>query len=648
MVGAALAALTLMFVGCKKEEPAPNQPAPVRAVVDGGRAEHYFDVPFPSDGLLTAAGTPDLSGFPQAISSPTSGVIEGWAKRIEQTSVGFGVNTPAYFRFEDPLSLPLGTAGELNDPVLWLALDGSGELLPLTLRFVQDPAGDTFYGPNTLAAAPILGSPPRAGVRYAVVVTDQAGAMAPAGYEPDPDVVAALDDLGFNGNIAVATTFTTADTTGELRSLAADVDSQTHDWSNVGFERVISLRYEQGTTPSGKASTLSIATLESGEQRTTYLAPSEGAEAHTTDLLDWPMAVYEGTISTYNYQGLAQRPYMSPSLGHLGDVENYSGWMDFDASGLLSSPELEPMRITIQLPKNGDGSVAEDAPVVIFDHGTSGHAYNIVQRRSIEDNGLALATRFADAGFAVIGRDASLYGVRYPLIDEGHGGSLGFYNIVNAPAFRDNQRQTALDGYVVRRFVDEGLNDALPSGSVNPSRVRRMGHSLGSVTSNLGVAMTPDDYEAVLLSGTGGVFLHYFFDTGLLQDIDPSTIALLFPLFGAQAPEQVTTTTILGAVLGLDEAAWDHLDRLHPAAMLFQWQMDPSDPMAVARDETAPITMVVAPGDWQTPDFTAYALADAMPSATVVHCEALGSYDPHYCLWREQEGFDALEAWLAE
>ena len=45
------------------------------------------------------------------------------------------------------------------------------------------------------------------------------------------------------------------------------------------------------------------------------------------------------------------------------------------------------------------------------------------------------------AGWAVVGRDADLYGQRYPLIDEGFGASLGFYNVVNPPAFRDNLRR---------------------------------------------------------------------------------------------------------------------------------------------------------------------------------------------------------------
>ena len=57
---------------------------------------------------------------------------------------------------------------------------------------------------------------------------------------------------------------------------------------------------------------------------------------------------------------------------------------------------------------------------------------------------------------------------------------------------------------------------------------------------------------------------------------------------------------------------------------------------------------VIAPGDYQTPDFTAEALASAHPDATTSICNALADYDPHHCLWREAEGWALLDAWLAE
>jgi hypothetical protein len=77
--------------------------------------------------------------------------------------------------------------------------------------------------------------------------------------------------------------------------------------------------------------------------------------------------------------------------------------------------------------------------------------------------------------------------------------------------------------------------------------------------------------------------------------------------------------------------------------------MDPSDPMSVARDIHTPAFVVIAPGDKQTPDFTAEALAQptALQRATVRTCEATSDYDPHQCIWREAAGPALLAEWLA-
>jgi hypothetical protein len=74
--------------------------------------------------------------------------------------------------------------------------------------------------------------------------------------------------------------------------------------------------------------------------------------------------------------------------------------------------------------------------------------------------------------------------------------------------------------------------------------------------------------------------------------------------------------------------------------------MDPSDPMSVARDEQLPATVFIGIGDHQVPNFTSYALATALPDATVITLEASWDYDPHMVLHRETEGHDVLSDWL--
>lgn len=623
-------------------------PAPTAsAIVDEARPEHFFDVPFPSDAMLDEERHPVLEGFPLPEVQLTSDVLGGWLERLHRNAHGFANNGSAYFRFTGPLELPDHTDALVTDDVFLVALDGS-ERLPVDLHFVADPLGDPLWGENTLAVTPRLGHPPRSGAPYAAVVmaSDQVGPAE--GWEAPPEVSAALARQGIRGQVAVSTTFTVQAATQELRALFADADTRLPDFSGVELRRVTRIAYAEGETPSGNQATAFTAFYEDGGSEVTYLSYDPG-EVFDLDLGDgWPMVVYEARIPTLNYQDRDDRPYMSPGLATIGDVDRYTGWIEHDGAGaVVSEPWTEPMRITISLPKGPDGRVRSDAKILLWDHGTAGHAYEIVHRASAMDDGLAVATVLAEEGWATIGHDASLYGQRFPLVDAGFtDGSLGFYNIVNLPAFRDNQRQTAVDGHVLLRFAQQALPDLLPQGGVDVGRIRHGGHSLGSVTANLGLAGDPDAYDAGYLSGTGGVFTEYFFATGLLDGLDPELVPALFGLFGVAAPDVVTTTSIAGAVLGLPEEAWENVDRSHPFFTVFQWTMDPSDPMAVARDETLGTTLQINPGDHQTPDFTAEALGLAQPYATVRHCHARGGYDPHQCLWREAEGREILREWL--
>lgn len=647
--------LPLLLLSACKADPAPQdgQATGVPAIWDASRGEHYFDVPFPRSELLDEDGFPDLTGFPTTEAGIAGPVVDGWARRLELTANGFGNNTAAYFRFEGPLELPTTTNGSLEDPVLLVDL-ATSELIPLELRFIEDPAGDPFYAANTLALAPALGHPPASGASLAAVVMRSAGAESPEGYTLPSEVSEALDVAGVSGEVAVATAFTIQDVTGQLQALAADVDARVDAdfFADVQLARVAGLEIRQTTTESGEDTTAVTTVFEDGERRTAYayFLDDEEEGSHDVDFGDeWPLAIYEGEIPILNYSGLEGAPYMSPGFTHITDTDEYTGWIDFAGGELLSEPDVEWMRITVGLPKDADGEPMGEVPVVIYDHGTAGQAYNAHQRVKKSDRGDEIAARFADAGWGLIGRDAALYGTRYPLIDEGYsGGSLGFYNIVNPPAFRDNQRQTAIEGHTLRRFLELGLNDALPAGTVDPTKVRRMGHSMGSVTTNLGAVAAPEDTSEVYLSGTGGVFILYFLETGLLGGFDEATLASLFTLFGADMPEEVTTEALLGAALELPEEAWPNLDRLHPVSTLFQWTMDPSDPMAVARDQSASSYILRGVGDYQVPNFTTDALAEALPDATVVDCEADGDYDPHSCLYRTQTGWDSVSDWLAE
>ncbi len=658
--------LTLLLLACGHKH-VDDSALTVPVIVDPARPDHYFDVPFPSDDLLTADGVPQIHGFPVAPQPLAAGIVGGWATRIGMTVHGFANNGPAYFRFGGvPEFVQTATGADFGafdldgvptDPVVLVAMDGS-EQLPLTLRFVSDPHGDPFYGEDTLALAPKIGHTMKSATRYAAVILDE-GVTAPDGYTVPDGVVEALQAAGITRAPVAATVFTTENSLGEMQALFADADTRIPDlgWDAVRWKHVVAMDFVQGQSPSGNDATIFTATYEDGTTAVTYLSPTgdpaDGVKA--VDLATWPVAVYEASLPLPNYSRLEDRPYMSPGLATLNDTDRYTGWIDFDgfpdSARPVNAPDTESVRIVLSLPRDGADALIPDDPLVVWDHGTSGQAYHMVQRTNNRDDALGLATIQQAAGVAMLGHDAPLYGTRYPLIDEGYGGTLGFYNIVNLPAFRDNQRQTAVDGHMIRKFAEENLNATLTAsgiaGSIDTSQVRRGGHSLGSVTSNIGVAAEPDAWQGLFLYGSGGLFTHFFLDTGMLSDLDPTLLDSLFGLVGQTVPDVVTPATALGAILGLDEDAWGQIDRLHPVVGLFQWTMDPSDPMSLARYEALPSWMIICTGDHQVPNFTSEALAEELPDVTVRVVDPTSTdYDPHQCMHREPEGELVWQDWL--
>ncbi|TNE84160.1 MAG: hypothetical protein EP330_30530 [Deltaproteobacteria bacterium] len=623
----------------------------VQPVVDASRPEHYFDHPFPSDELVRADGTVDLTGFPE----PTGEgllveVVRGWKIRNDMSSQGFANNGSFYFRFAEALEdVPETTEGLPEDPVLLVDMD-TGELYPLELRFVTDPLDDPFFAENLLAGVAVIGHPPRSGAHLAAVVMKSAGVKPtelPEGVED------ALDLAGVRSKAAVATTWHVSDATDMLQQLFDAADAWVGadpDYSGMVWERVTSLDINQGTTQSGKDTTIVTANFESGGSEQAFCYALEGpAGEHSHDFSTWRMAVYQSYLQVPYFQDLEDRPFMSPGVGHLSDTDVFTGWIDFEAGQLASEPVADSTRVVLQVPLDDNGDPAPIRGVMVWDHGTAGHAYNAVQRVNGNDRGRELAAEYAAAGFAVISHDAPLYGTRYPLIDEGFtDGSLGFYNIVNVPAFRDNQRQTGVESHVVRRFA-EHLPELFPDLPWASELVFvKGGHSLGSVTTHNAASAAPDEYVAVLGSGSGGVFSDYILHTGLLAN--PNGLAsLLLPLLGFDAEDDPEVGEIVAASIGIEEdEARLRIDRKHPAIMLFQWGMDPSDPMALARSEEVPVTLLTGIGDYQVPNHTSHALANALPDAVVVECTPTSdSYDPHQCMYREDEGIAIVRDWLA-
>ena len=598
------------------------------AIVASDRSGHFLDRPYPSDDLRLSDGGVDLSDFPLPDAPLGRGFIEGWTGQAAKTVHGFSPLAPIFFRFDGPLELKDSYAGKESDPVR-LRLLADDSLVPLRVGFVGDPLGDPFLGKNTLMLAPQESTPLESGEQYRAEV-DASIASPPKGANQDR-------------RLAVSTEFTVQDVLGQLQAIgrATDEALNAQDLNVPDFRKVVSLGYAPGQTPSGEDALVCTVTFEDGTSEDSYLEPSDSAETFVIDLSDDAMEIWQGTIQTVAFRDAATRPYATPGmLGFVMDSERTDGWIDFDADGaLLNTPHFEPMRVVMQVPR--------DTPItraMTWDHGTGGHAYNAVQRSLSDDDFLTIRANLAGEGVVVVSRDQPLYGTRYPLIDEGYSGTLGFYNIGNLPAFRDNQRQAAVDHRVLHRFVRDELPALLEVDSFQG--IGAFGHSLGSVTTHLGLALQDGDgADAALLSGTGGIFTYYITDTGLLTGGTGTTASFaqsLFMMLGVGVPDEITGAKAIAALLGVPEEAWDHVDRLHPALGLFQLIMDPSDPMAVAPWSPIPETIVLGVGDYQVPNITTEWLAEALPDATVVRCEPAGDYDGHYCIYREPVGLDVF------
>jgi hypothetical protein len=608
------------------------------AIVAADRDGFFFDRPFPSDELRRADGTVDLAGFPIPEQALAATMVGGWARMMGESATGFSALGPITFRLDGPVEVEPTYPGEPGDPIRLFSLD-SAHQVPIEVRFLARPQGDPFLGPNTLVLRPDPRHALRSGERYAAVV-DRSLARPPEGYTPPPE-------LDGERGIGVATVFTVQDSLGQLRALRAATDAVLD--ANPEYlvppvlREVASIRFRPATSPSGRAATECLVTYAEGDSQITWLADRAGQETFTLDLSAGPMRVLEGRITTVSWRPLDEAPWASPGAGFLSDFSRSDGAIAFGADGApLATPEPEAMRVVVQVPREGSSH-----GLLLWDHGTAGHAYNAVQHQRPERRIPELSAAAAEAGWIVISRDQPLYGQRYPLIDEGFDASLGFYNIANLPAFRDNLRQGAVDQHVTFRFATEVLPDLLTPGAVDPGDVAAFGHSLGSITAHLGlIAAEGAGPSRMLASGAGGALAHFVTDTGLLGT-DNDVVELLSAFVEAELPPDPTGSEAVGALLGLPEEAWGQVDAMHPVFLLFQTLMDPADPLAMAAHQPMPERFVVGIGDWQVPNRTTEWLIDALPDATRVDCHALSDYDPHHCTFVEDEGVDAVAAWLA-
>jgi hypothetical protein len=424
------------------------------------QGQGFWRTPWPTDARLTAAGTPDLSDFPDVQAQPLLGA---YRDEIERNVKGFAMMPVVYVPLDRPLeaaSLPqlsdtLAATSTLQ--LMDLSEDGCGERVPLEVQFNVE--ADRFLSANTVQAAPAIGHVLKANRTYGLLLLRSFGGeqglttARPAGFEealadeagataegralgplrrclPQADV--SLDDVAF------ATVFTTQDPLDEVRRLhAAVVDPQ-----RVEVRPVI--------------------------------------DWHRSEAWSRPLDIvtYEATVMMPVFQD-GQTPY-----------DSAGGALVFDAQGepVIQRWEEVPMAITWRDPV---GDVA--LPILVFIDGTGWSRWSNLTSTWTRD---ALSRGYAVASF----------------MPQFHGGRAGFtgdtdvstFNFFNPPAGRSNFRQQAAEtAYfvrVLREQVAAQVAGSPDAPSLDLSHIVYGGHSQGALVGALTAAID-SQFSAYVLNG---------------------------------------------------------------------------------------------------------------------------------------------------
>jgi len=652
---------------------------------------NFYDFPFPSDVRLTPEGTIDLSGYPTGQTGSIGRMIlESYVKRAREISFGFGLNAPVYFHLSEsilscsvPAEIP---APSVEDPAFLVNLSGDPEFAPLETRWVETNTGDPFLSDNLLMLLPKAGYPLKSGQTYLTVLTNRirgkngkpltrsvnfdnfwAGQNSNlSGIFHLTELKSRLAELGLpDDKVAGLTVFTVQDAVHQYELARAAVD-QVLDGSYLGitnWREVKKVVYYNGATPSGQDSTILRVEYAGGGTSETYLEYTPDHPGKTVEINSaYPYRVFEGWINTASLQGPADKPFSATGTLPLSNLDLTTGRINYQKVGgelqLVSQPEPEPMRITALIPHDNQGNLLADCPVLLWDHGTGGSAYNCVQRLNAEDDGPRVAKIIASHGVAIISRDQPLFGQRYEVVDQGLNPWITYYNFLNIGALRDNLRQSGIDAHVLLRLLQTRLNGFLKQQGLTQSdhtfkteALYKFGHSLGGFTSHFGLALSTgtNDYQKALLSGAGGLMGLFFSDSKILSELmnDPQ-IAAILPVLGLGNYQGTITFPILfGAAAGIPAGNLAGVNRFHPIVGLFQTLVDTGDPINFTGEIHIPVTYLMGVGDWQVPNSSTRALVEAVADSTLVECHPTGNYDPHYCTFREEEAFKIIDSFFA-
>jgi len=469
--------LLLLLAGCGREDAVGFEAIPgVQVRMDFARAELY-DAPFPSDDLRS--GTVDVSGFPNPDGIPYLEDVQGLLQEAE----GFGTTSGIFFALDGPVDATPWTPWTTSEDAAAVSLvdvdpqsPERGRRVPLTVDFQAD--GGPFGAENLLSLLPVQGIVLRPGTRYAAVIRRDLGDAEGAPLGVSRDMVALARGV----------------------SEALDAEDQEAYRQTLGFLETVGVPRDEVAglavfTTQDPVAEFASFVAHAREQPTP--APLEGLAL--TEVFDG-YCVYEGAVHMPDYQQ-GEPPF---------DTEG--GWTT-DGSGTPVVQRQAVSRLWLTVPR--EPTPAEGWPVAVMIRTGGGGDVPLVERGVRDASGAAEpgtgpAMHFADLGWAGLTVDGPHGGARNPT---GANEQFIMFNVGNPMATRDNVRQSALE-IALLPDVLEGLQfevDDCPGASgvfeARSDGLVLMGHSMGATIAPLSLAVEPR-YEALILSGAGGSYIH--------------------------------------------------------------------------------------------------------------------------------------------
>jgi hypothetical protein len=515
-----------------------------------GRATQFYAAPFPSNDLITADGTIDLSKYPNSLQAPLVSTLFG----LLSSAHGFALSGGIYFQATGPLdamSLPNVTGSVASDSsVFLLSVDSTApdylKRYPVTVGFAAD--GGPYGSPNLLSLIPLQGVPLLPNTTYAAVVTT------------------AVKDAG-----------------GAALTPSADMTALAGGHKPSGLSDAAFQSYQQAVTALGaaKVATASIA----GMTVFTTWDPTTDLTKVVSAMLARPLPTPTITVPTTEtypdycvFTGTVEMPdYQAPGADRSGWYQTVGGAWQFDGSGAPVFQENQLANVYVTIPHQP--IPAAGYPTMVFVRTGGGGNRPLIDRGTQATAGgppivpgSGPAMYFAQAGWAAIEIDGPIGGARDPSPhDAGYGDEqIRVFNVFNMPAMRDNVRESAaelaLEAHIVSSLT---LNVSSCSGTTSTTgsttatfdaaRLGLMGHSMGAWFAPIALAAEPL-YKIAVFSGAGGSWIE-----NVMYKLHPAQVL-----------------PFIEALVGYDNIGRSLTDS-DPILSLAQWALEPGDPQVYGR-----------------------------------------------------------------